>query len=160
MVGGTRSAYERATGLLSKLSTAHQYMGGPGSGQHTKIAGQILGASTILGVAESLSYSQKAGLDMTQVISVLEKGSVGSWLYSNLGPKIIAEDFAPGFAIKHFIKDMGIALDEAKRQELFLPGLALVQQLYIAATALGQKEQGIQGLFKTLHHMNNKDSQP
>jgi len=155
MVGGTLEAYERASVLLDILSPSHQYMGGPGAGQHTKIAGQILGASTILGVVESLMYSGKADLDLAQVVSVLEKGSVGSWLYTNLGPKIVEGDFSPGFAIKHFIKDMGIALDESKRQELFLPGLALVQQLYIAATALGQKDQGIQGLYSTFQHINN-----
>lgn len=157
MVGGDPKGFEMAKPLFDLLGKTVTYMGKPGSGQHTKISGQILGASTILGVVESLIYCKKAKLDMHKVISVLEKGAVGSQLYSGLGPKIVDDDFDPGFAIKHFLKDMGIALGESERMDLSLPGLSLVRQLYIASGALGIREQGIQGLYNVLQQLNNLD---
>jgi 3-hydroxyisobutyrate dehydrogenase len=130
------------------------YMGKAGAGQHTKMSNQILIASTMIGVVESLLYAYKAGNDLGEVINVIGKGAAGCWSINNLGPRIVKGNFDPGFFIKHFIKDMGIALKEAKNLNLSLPGLALAYQFYISATALGLENLGTQGLYKVLAKMN------
>ena len=120
------------------------YQGGPGSGQHTKLVNQVLIASNMIGVCEALLYGYRAGLDLQQVMQSVASGAAGSWSLSNLGPRIIANRFEPGFFVEHFIKDMGIALDEAKRMGLALPGLALAHQLYVALKAQGHGRDGTQ----------------
>jgi len=154
MIGGALEDFETVKSFIEQFGAAVTYMGESGAGQHTKIAGQILGAATMMGVSESLIYTKKANLDMKKVISVLEKGSVGSWLYSNLAPKIADYDFMPGFSIKHFLKDIGIALDESKRMDLSLPGLALAWQMYIASGAMELGNDGIHGLYKVYENLN------
>ncbi|MDY0375458.1 MAG: NAD(P)-dependent oxidoreductase [Desulfobacterium sp.] len=129
-------------------------MGGPGAGQHTKMSNQILIAGTMIGTVESLVYAYRSGLDLESVIRVIGSGAAGSWSINNLGPRIARKDFDPGFYIKHFIKDMGIALDEAKQMNLALPGLALANQFYVAAAAMGHEELGTQGLYKVFEKMN------
>jgi len=131
MVGGDRDIYDRVMPLFEIIGENIAHMGKAGSGQHTKMANQILIAGTMIGVVESLLYAYKTGMDL------IAKG-----------------DFDPGFYIKHFIKDMGIALDEAKRMNLALPGLALVHQFYIAATSLGYDSLGTQGLYKVFQKIN------
>jgi 3-hydroxyisobutyrate dehydrogenase len=108
----------------------------------------------MIGVVESLLYAYKAGNDLNEVINVIGKGAAGCWSINNLGPRIVEGNFDPGFFIKHFIKDMGIALKEAKNMNLSLPGLALAYQFYISATALGFENLGTQGLYKVLAKMN------
>jgi 3-hydroxyisobutyrate dehydrogenase len=154
MVGGERAAFEETLPLFRLMGETIALMGGPGSGQHTKMANQIIIASSMVGVVESLLYAFRAGLGLDAVIDVIGKGAAASFSLNNLGRRIVKGDFAPGFFIKHFVKDMGIALDEARRMRLALPGLALVNQFYIAAMALGYENLGTQGLYKVLMALN------
>jgi 3-hydroxyisobutyrate dehydrogenase len=130
------------------------YMGPAGKGQHTKMSNQILIAGTMIGVVESLLYAHRAGMDMNEVIDVIGKGAASSWSINNLGTRIARGDFKPGFFIKHFVKDMRIALDEARRMGIALPGLALAQQFYTAAMAMGYENLGTQGLYKVMEKIN------
>jgi 3-hydroxyisobutyrate dehydrogenase len=155
MVGGERERFEDVLPLFRILGATISLMGGPGAGQHTKMSNQILIASTMIGVVESLLYAYKAGLDQGAVIDIISTGAASSWSLNNLGRRIIKGDFNPGFFIKHFIKDMGIALDEARRMKLALPGLALACQFYTAASAQGWENLGTQGVYKVFEKMNN-----
>jgi len=157
MVGGDRDAYEALLPLFRRMGETVSLMGGPGAGQHTKMCNQILIATTVTGVVESLLYARKAGLGPDAVIDIIGKGAASSWQINNLGRRMVKGDFAPGFYIKHFVKDMGIALDEAKRMHLALPGLALVHQLYQSAMATGLEDLGTQGLYKVLARMNGME---
>lgn len=155
MVGGDKAAFTRTLPLFEQMGKNIQLMGGPGTGQHTKMSNQILIAGTMIGVVESLVYAVRAGLGMDAVIDVIGSGGASSWSINNLGRRISQGDFAPGFFIKHFVKDMGIALQEAKDMGIALPGLALVEQLYIAAMAQGLENMGTQALYKVLQRMNS-----
>lgn len=154
MVGGEHDAFDRALPLFESMGQNIRLMGGPGAGQHTKMSNQILIAGTMIGVVESLLYAVRAGLGMDAVIDVIGSGAAGSWSINNLGRRIAQDDFAPGFYIKHFVKDMGIALAEAKRMRIALPGLALVEQLYVAAMAQGLENMGTQALYSALQIIN------
>ena len=154
MAGGDKETYDKIFPLFELMGKNIAYMGKAGAGQHTKMSNQILIASTMIGVVESLLYAYKAGNDLNDVINVIGKGAAGCWSINNLGPRIVKNNFDPGFFIKHFIKDMGIALKEAKSMNLALPGLALVYQFYISATGLGFENLGTQGLYKVLAQMN------
>ena len=154
MAGGDKETYEKIFPFFELMGKNIAYMGKAGAGQHTKMSNQILIASTMIGVVESLLYAYKAGNDLGEVINVIGKGAAGCWSINNLGPRIVKGNFDPGFFIKHFIKDMGIALKEAKNLNLSLPGLALAYQFYISATALGLENLGTQGLYKVLAKMN------
>jgi 3-hydroxyisobutyrate dehydrogenase len=154
MVGGDKEIFDRVLPFFKIMGENIAHMGGPGAGQHTKMSNQILIASTMIGVVESLLYACKAGLNPDDVIDVIGKGAASSWSINNLGRRIVKGDFDPGFFIKHFIKDMGIALDEAKRMNLSLPGLALAHQFYISASAMGYENLGTQGLYKVFEKMN------
>lgn len=154
MVGGDEAVFQRTLPYFEKMGQNIQRMGGPGAGQHTKMSNQILIAGTMIGVVESLLYAVAAGLDPDVVIDVIGSGAASSWSINNLGRRIVNQDFDPGFFIKHFIKDMGIALDEAKKMRLALPGLALVEQLYAAAMAQGLENMGTQALYLVLEKMN------
>lgn len=156
MVGGDQSVFEAVKPLFEIMGKTISLMGGSGSGQHTKMTNQILIAGTMIGVVESLLYAQRAGMDAHQVIDVIGKGAASSWSINTLGRRIADGDFNPGFYIKHFVKDMGIALEEARRMQLSLPGLALVHQFYVAATAMGLENLGTQGLFQVLATINQK----
>jgi 3-hydroxyisobutyrate dehydrogenase len=158
MVGGEKAAFDRALPLFQKMGETIALMGGPGAGQHTKMANQIAIAGTMIGTIESLLYARTAGLGMEAVIDIIGKGAAASWSLNNLGRRVAKGDFAPGFYIKHFVKDMGIALAEARRARLALPGLALVNQFYISAQALGMENLGTQGLFKVLATMNGSQA--
>ncbi len=154
MAGGQKKAFDRVKPLLDLMGENITLMGGPGKGQHTKMCNQTLIASTMIGVVESLLYAHKAGMDPEQVISVIGKGAASSWSINNLGMRIANGDYDPGFFIKHFVKDMRIALDEARRMQLCLPGLALAEQFYTSAMALGYENLGTQGLYKVFETMN------
>lgn len=158
MTGGDREVHEEAVPLLNVLGKAITLMGGPGSGQHAKMCNQIAIASGMIGVVESLLYAERAGLDPASVIDILGTGAAGSWSLNNLGRRIVNGDFNPGFYIKHFIKDLGIALDEARRMRLSLPGLALAHQFYVAASAMGLDELGTQALYTVIRRMNDMSS--
>lgn len=155
MVGGDKSTFDRVLALLEKMGQNIAYMGASGAGQHTKMCNQILIAGTMIGTVESLLYAHRVGLGMDAVIDVIGQGAAGSWSINNLGRRIARKDFSPGFFIKHFVKDMGIALEEAQNMNLCLPGLALVHQFYTAAKALGYENLGTQGLYRVLAQMNN-----
>ena len=157
MVGGEREAFERVLPIFRSMGKEISLMGGPGAGQHTKMCNQILVAGTMIGVCESLLYASKQGLDEEAVIGVIGKGAASSWLINNLGPKIVRGDYDPGFYVEHFIKDMGIALEEAAACDLSLPGLALMRQLYIAVKAQGHGRLGTQALILALKKMNGMD---
>jgi 3-hydroxyisobutyrate dehydrogenase len=156
MVGGDPDAYETALPLFRLMGETIALMGGPGKGQHTKMCNQILIASTMMGTVESLLYAVRSGLGPDAVIDVIGKGAAASWSINNLGRRITAGNFDPGFFVKHFVKDMGIALEEARRMRLSLPGLALANQLYLSAMAMGFENLGTQALYKVLERMNER----
>jgi 3-hydroxyisobutyrate dehydrogenase len=155
MVGGRQAVFEKTKPLFQLMGKNIAYMGPAGSGQHTKMCNQILVAGTMIGTVESLLYAHRVGMDMDAVIDVIGQGAAASWTINNLGRRIAARNFDPGFYIKHFVKDMGIALGEAQRMNLCLPGLALLNQFYTAAMALGHENLGTQGLFKVLAQLNH-----
>jgi 3-hydroxyisobutyrate dehydrogenase len=154
MAGGDPEIFERARPLFEKMGQNVRHMGEPGAGQHTKMCNQTLIAGTMIGVVESLLYAVRSGLDVNAVIDVIGSGAAGSWSINNLGRRIAQDDFDPGFFIKHFVKDMGIALAEAKKMRIALPGLALVEQLYVGAMAQGLENMGTQALFLALKKIN------
>jgi 3-hydroxyisobutyrate dehydrogenase len=146
MVGGSQQAFDAALPILQLMGANIVRQGGPGAGQHTKMCNQIVIASTIMGVCEGLAYAKSAGLDLPTVLRAIGAGAAGGFQLNVLGQKIIDGDFAPGFFIEHFLKDLGIALAEAKRMNLDLPGLALAQQLYATLAGRGLARAGTQAL--------------
>ncbi|MCJ7685584.1 MAG: NAD(P)-dependent oxidoreductase [Desulfobacteraceae bacterium] len=156
MVGGKKEIFDKVFPLFQLMGPTISYMGGPGAGQHTKVANQILVAGNMIGACEALLYAAKQGLDKQQVIDIVGKGAASSWAINNLGPRIVQGNYDPGFFVEHFIKDMGIALDEASAIGLSLPGLALVHQLYIAVKAQGHSRSGTQALFLALQALNGE----
>ncbi len=154
MVGGERAAFDRVRPLFEVMGSTVKLMGEAGSGQHTKMANQILIAGTIFGTVESLIYAVRAGLDPTEVIGVIGTGAAGSFQINNLGPRIAAGDMEPGFMIKHYLKDLGIAIDECRRLGLGLPNLALAESFYRAAVAQGLADKGHHALHAVVAAMN------
>ena len=148
MVGGSEAAFERALPLLRLMGPNVVRQGGPGCGQHTKMCNQIVIASTMLGVCEGLAYAKRAGLDPQTVLASIANGAAGSFLLSHMAPRMLKGDFAPGFFTEHFVKDMGIALTEAQRMKLDLPGLSQAKRLYDLLAARGHGRDGTQVLFK------------
>jgi 3-hydroxyisobutyrate dehydrogenase len=148
MVGGEKAAFDRVKPLLDRMGGNIAHMGGPGAGQHTKMANQIAIASTMMGVSECLAYARNAGLDPATVLKVIGTGAASSFLLNGLGPKMIAGDFSAGFYVHHFIKDLGIALEEAAQMKLTLPGLALAKQLYDKLKEQGHGEDGTQAIYR------------
>jgi len=160
MVGGDAAAMEEVRPCFEAMGKTIVLQGGPGAGQHTKMVNQTLIATLIIGVCEALLYAYKAGLDLNTVLQSVSGGAAGSWSLTNYGPRMIAGNFAPGFFVEHFIKDMGIALAEANRMGLSLPGLALAQQLYVALAAQGHQRDGIQALILALAHISGTQWKP
>ena len=148
MVGGDRDAFEKALPLFEIMGKNIVYQGSAGSGQHCKMANQIAVASTMIGVCESLRYAEKAGLDPRTVLDSIEAGAAGSWTLSNLAPRMINGDFGPGFYVKHFIKDMNIALDSCTDIGLKARGLQLAKELYDQISADGGDYLGTQSLYQ------------
>ena len=156
MAGGDEAAFRKARPLFEIMGETIGLMGGPGAGQNTKMCNQILIAGTMIGVCESLLYAARSGLDRDQVIGIIGKGAAASWSINTLGPRIAGGDFEPGFYVEHFIKDMGIALREARALNLALPGLALVHQLYVAVQSQGFGRKGTQALMMALQTLNGE----
>ncbi|EMG29277.1 hypothetical protein X560_1956 [Listeria fleischmannii 1991] len=148
MVGGSEAAFLRAKPIFEALGESIILQGEAGSGQHTKMVNQIAIASNMIGVTEAIFYAEKAGLDPERVLKSIAGGAAGSWSLSNLIPRVLKDDFTPGFFIKHFIKDMRIALDEAKKMQIDLPGLALAEQMYQTLAERGLSESGTQALIQ------------
>ena len=154
MIGGDRSVVESVRPLFEVMGRNLEYLGGAGAGQHTKMCNQIVIAGTMIGVCESLLYGYKAGLNLEDMLKAISGGAAGCWTLDNLAPRVLKRNFDPGFFVEHFIKDMGIALDEAKRMGLSLPGLALVHQLYQATRAQGHGQKGTHALVLALERMS------
>ena len=150
MVGGEPATLDRVRPLLEHLGKTIVHQGPHGAGQHAKMVNQTLIATGLVGVCEALLYAYKAGLDPELVLESVSGGAAGSWSLSNYAPRMLKGDFAPGFMVDHFIKDMEIALAEARRFDLALPGLALAHELYLALRAQGGGRDGVQGLIRAL----------
>jgi 3-hydroxyisobutyrate dehydrogenase len=157
MIGGDKEVVEALTPCWQAMGKTIVHQGGPGAGQHTKMVNQILIAANMIGVCEALLYGYRAGLDLPTVMQSVASGAAGSWSLTNLGPRIIAGNFAPGFMVEHFIKDMGIALAESRRLNLSMPGLALAQQLYLALAAQGHRRDGTHALELALASLSGID---
>ncbi|MCT2534918.1 NAD(P)-dependent oxidoreductase [Aquibacillus koreensis] len=150
MVGGEQQAFDAVLPIFNVMGANIVLQGEAGAGQHTKMCNQITIASTMIGVCESIMYAKKAGLDPARVLESITTGAAGSWSLSNLAPRMIAGDYAPGFYVKHFIKDMTIALESAKEMNLTTPGLELSLSLYKELAELGEEDSGTQALIKLL----------
>lgn len=148
MVGGAKEDFERALPLFEAMGSTFSLHGGPGCGQHCKMANQINIAATMIGMAESLAYAEKAGLNPTAVINTLSGGSSQTWSLSNYGPRVLKGDYAPGFFIKHFIKDLRIALEQSEDMGLALPGTELAKELYERLSDEGFQDLGTQAIMK------------
>jgi len=157
MIGGDADVVEALGPCWQAMGKAIVRQGGPGAGQHTKMVNQTLIASGMIGVCEGLLYAYKAGLDLDTVMESVASGAAGSWSLSNYGPRMIANNFDPGFFVEHFIKDMGIALAEANRMDLSLPGLALAHQLYTALRAQGGGRKGTHALQLAMASLSHID---
>ena len=155
MVGGDKGAVESVMPLFQILGKNIVHQGGPGAGQHTKMCNQIVIAGTMIGVCESLVYAYRAKLDPESMLQSIRSGAAGCWTLENLAPRVLKGNFEPGFIVEHFIKDMGIALSEAQRMRLAMPGLALVHQLYVALQAQGHGRRGTHALVLALEHISN-----
>jgi 3-hydroxyisobutyrate dehydrogenase len=155
MIGGEQSTVDELRPLFETMGKRIAYEGGPGAGQHTKMCNQIVIAGTMIGMCESLLYGYKAGLGLEAMVDCIRGGAAACWSLENLAPRIIKRDFAPGFFVEHFLKDMGIALAEAERMGIALPGLALVRQLYLGVRAQGHGRDGTQALMLALEQMSN-----
>jgi 3-hydroxyisobutyrate dehydrogenase len=158
MVGGDKEAVDTVMPLFEIMGKNIVHQGDAGNGQHTKMCNQITIAGTMIGVCESLLYGYKAGLDLPTVLKSISGGAAACWTLNNLAPRIVDRNFDPGFYVEHFIKDMGIALMEANRMGLALPGLALVKQLYEAVKAQGHGKLGTQALMLGLEKLSNVDN--
>ena len=148
MVGGDNEAFLEIEPILNLIGTNVIHQGDAGAGQNTKMCNQIAIASNMIGVCEAVIYAEKAGLDPETVLRSISTGAAGSWSLSNLAPRMVNENFEPGFYIKHFIKDMKIALDEAKRMDMEVPGLSLALSLYEQVAKKGEENSGTQALYK------------
>jgi 3-hydroxyisobutyrate dehydrogenase len=148
MVGGDEASFEKAKPLFDIMGKNIVYQGPAGSGQHTKMCNQIAIASGMMAISESMAYAKKSGLNPETVLKSIESGAAGSWSLSNLTPRVLKGDFAPGFFVKHFLKDMRIAIESANNMGLDLPGLKLAKQLYDKLAERGCEDDGTQALFK------------
>lgn len=160
MVGGDPDDVERVMPCFEVFGKTIKHQGPAGSGQHTKMVNQLLIGPMMIAVCEALLYAHRAGLDPLKVIESVGSGAAGSWSINNLGPRIVKRDFEPGFYVKHFLKDMGIALAEAKRMNLCLPGLALAEQMYLSLQAQGLDRKGTQALMLVLEQLSGEDKKP
>ena len=150
MVGGDAVAVERVRPLLDRLGTTVVRQGGSGAGQHTKAVNQTLVAGTMIGLCEAIAYARTVGLDPATVLESVSGGAAASWALTNLAPRILRDDLEPGFAIKHFTKDLGIVLGECARAGITLPGVELAHRLYSDLTAAGHGRRGTQALIMAI----------
>jgi len=154
MIGGDKPVVDAVTPIFEAMGKTVVHQGGAGAGQHTKMVNQILISSNMVALCEALLYGHKAGLDLETVFKSVSVGAAGSKALEVLGPRMLARNFEPGFYVEHFIKDMGIALAEAERMNLCLPGLGLAKQLYEAVRAQGYGRKGTQALLLALEAIN------
>jgi 3-hydroxyisobutyrate dehydrogenase len=154
MIGGDKDVVDALQPMWDAMGKTIVHQGAAGAGQHTKMVNQTLIATNMIGVCEALLYGYKAGLDLPTVMESVSSGAAGSWSLANLGPRIIEKNFDPGFFVEHFIKDMGIAIDEANKMGLCLPGLALAKQLYEGLKSQGHGRDGTHALQLALASMS------
>jgi 3-hydroxyisobutyrate dehydrogenase len=155
MIGGDEPTIAALEPCWRAMGSKWLRHGGPGAGQHAKMVNQTLICTGMVGVCEALLYAYRAGLDLNRVLESVASGAAGSWSLSNLGPRMIRGDFAPGFFVEHFLKDMAIILEESRRMQLALPGVALAEQLYRALAAQGHGRDGTQSLILALARLSN-----
>ena len=153
MVGGDRRTVQAVVPLFELLGKTVVHQGGPGTGQQAKLCNQIVIAGTMIGVCESLLYGFKGGLDLNRMLDSIRGGAAACWTLDNLAPRILQRNFDPGFFVEHFVKDMGLALEESKRMGLVLPGLTLVHQLYHRVIDLGHGRSGTHALMLALEDL-------
>jgi 3-hydroxyisobutyrate dehydrogenase len=154
MIGGEKEVVEQIEPLMEAFSGNMVYQGSAGAGQHTKMCNQITLAGTMIGVCEALIYGFKAGLDLDTMLSSISKGAAACWSLDVLAPRIVRGDFEPGFLVEHFVKDLGIALNEAGRMNLSLPGLGLAGKLYQELVEMGKGNKGTQALYLALEKLS------
>lgn len=154
MVGGDSQVFEDVRPLLEVMGRNIVYQGGAGMGQHAKMCNQIVIASTMIGMCEGMLYAYKAGLDLETMLSSLRGGAADCWALNNLAPRILKRNFDPGFFVEHFIKDLGIALEEARRMGIRLPGLMLAHQLYLEVQSQGHGRKGTQALMLAMERVS------
>ena len=147
MVGGDQAAFDRAQPIFALMGKNISLLGGAGSGQHCKMANQIAVAVGTVAWSEGLAYARKAGLDPVAVHASISGGAAGSWGMTNLAPRALSDNFAPGFYVKHILKDLRIAVESAAEMNLELPGLLTAQQLFERVASLGHEESGTQALY-------------
>jgi 3-hydroxyisobutyrate dehydrogenase len=155
MVGGDKDAVAKVMPLFRLMGKNIVYQGAAGSGQHAKMCNQVMVSGLMVGMCETLLYGFKAGNDLKTMLESVSRGAAACWMLDNLAPRILKRDFRPGFFVEHFIKDMGIALKEAERMNLSLPGLALAHQLYVAVAAQGHGRKGTQALMLALESISS-----
>jgi 3-hydroxyisobutyrate dehydrogenase len=155
MVGGDKETVGSVMPMFEAMGKNIVHVGGPGTGQHTKMCNQIVLAGTIIGVCESLLYGYKAGLDLDTMLSAISKGAAQCWILDILAPKMVQRNFDPGFFVEHFEKDLGIALDECRGMGIAMPGLALVRQFYVALKSQGHGRLGYHSLLLALEQLSN-----
>jgi 3-hydroxyisobutyrate dehydrogenase len=154
MVGGDRETFQALEPCWKAMGAKWVWHGSAGAGQHAKLVNQTLIGGNMVGVCEALLYAHRAGLNLESVMESVSSGAAGSWSLSNLAPRMIRGDFAPGFMIEHFLKDLGIILEEARRMDLKLPGVELAQRLYDTAQTEGYGKNGTHALMLALAKMN------
>ncbi len=159
MIGGDAEVVEAVTPCLQVMGKTIVHQGPAGAGQHTKMVNQTLIATGMIGVCEALLYGYRAGLNLETVLQSVGGGAAGSWSLTNYGPRMLKNNFDPGFYVEHFIKDLGIVLEESRRMNLSLPGVGLARQLYIALEAQGDGKLGIHGLLLALARLSAIDWQ-
>jgi 3-hydroxyisobutyrate dehydrogenase len=150
MAGGEEEIVNTVKPLLGCMAANIAFMGEAGNGQHTKMANQLAVAGTMIGVCEALIYAARAGVDLEKLVSVISKGAAGCWTLDNLAPRIIKGDDKPGFMVDHFVKDLGIALQESEQMGLNLPGLELASRLYLQLQEIGHGQSGTQALIHAI----------
>lgn len=159
MIGGDQETVDALEPCWQAMGKTWIRQGGPGAGQHTKMMNQTLVAGGMVSICEALLYAHRAGLDLTRALESVSSGAAGSWALSNLAPRIVKGDFAPGFFVEHFLKDLGIVLEESRRMNLAMPGVALAEQLYRAAAGQGHLRDGTQSLILALAKISGFDWQ-
>ncbi len=157
MVGGEFKVFEALTPLWKRMGATYVFQGAAGCGQHTKMVNQILTASSMVGLCEAMLYAKQAGLDPELVLKSVSSGAAGSWSLTNLTPRILKGDYAPGFFVDHFVKDLSIAIEEAEKRELQLPGLSNAKRAYDYLKSMGHGISGTQSLILALAKQNGME---
>lgn len=157
MVGGVKAAFDALVPIWGLMGATYVFHGQAGCGQHAKMVNQILIGSSMVGICEAMMYAKQAGLDAERVLKSVSSGAAGSWSLSNLTPRILKGDFAPGFFVDHFVKDLAIAIEEAEKLGLHLPGLSNAKKAYDSLQAMGHGQSGTQSLILSLANQNGID---